>query len=509
MFFLDSISSMKNYFSGIAYSDSSIVLSLDGMLEYVQSQKNLLNLESGRYSLVYCDEAIDSVLVMTDPTGQDILYLYQDSNYWAISNSFYRLVEELKNKNINMEIYLPALYSCKIRHSLGGQPLSNNTIIQNIKIIPRDNIVNIKANELSIVPRSYRLSKITTIQEYQSELKKVISNQISVLKSLVESLPEDSVRCDLSGGMDSRAVFGICNKIKNIAAKVKFSSNPRLEDDYFIAQKLAFYFGLKLDNSAISSYKSKLNESEQFSLYKYGNSGVYNSIYKPSYSFTPKTLHIHGAGGESLRGQYQGSPRQIIGRLKGHFSSRDEYDLVQQEFFNYFIEKGLDINDPRSMIDHSRSFRARFHFGRNWFRSLTNPLYTPLSDIRLENLSDYVNTVHGDSAIIFYDIYLLLDELLAFFPFDEKEKNLDITKLQNINISCLKSKEESKYTDLSVYGTFIENEIEPEIVKNCRLGGSFEESLKSEKDEFIQNHPSLEADFSRHPHVYSVLNILV
>lgn len=507
MFVIDSISPIRNYFSGIAYSKDSIILSLDGMIEYVKSEKNLLELHSGRYSLVYSDN--NSSLVMADPTGQDILYLYQSDGYWMISNSFYKLVEELRSKNLETEIYLPALCSYKIKHSLGGQPLSNNTIIRNVKILSRDQYISIKGNKLSIHQRIYNLSKITTNEEYKTELVKVISDQISVLGSLVNLLPEGSIRCDLSGGMDSRVAFGICSKIENFASKIKISSNPRLEDDYYIAQKLAQYYSVKLDNSAIGNYPRTISESEQFKLYKYGNSGIYNSIYKPNYSFTPRTLHIHGAGGESLRGQYQGSPRQIIGRLKSHFSSDEEYELVQQEFLNYFLEKGLDINDPRSMIDHSRNFRGRFHFGRNWFRFLTNPLYTPLSDIRLETLSDYLNKKQGDSISIFYDIYMILDDLLAFFPFDEQEKNIDIDKFKNTNIGLVKSHNNKINNNHLIYGQFIENEICEIPSQDVLADLSFQEAVNIEKEQFIVNYPLLKAEYSHLPHVFSILNILV
>lgn len=508
MFFIDSVSPIKNYFFGIAYSDTSIILSLEGMLQYIESQKELLALESGRYSLVYRNSSKDSAIIMTDPTGQDILYLYQENDYWAVSNSFYRLVEELKCRNIKLDIYFPALYATKIKHSLGGQPLSNNTFIKNIKIVPRDHFINVEFNKLSIEKRNYQLPHIATVQEYKAELKKVISAQIGVLQSLVELLPEGSVRCDITGGMDSRVVFGLCNQIKNVSNKIKFSSNPRLDKDYFIAQKLGLHYGINLDNSVIGSYERSIKESEQFLLYKYGNSGIYNSIYKPNYSFTPRTLHIHGAGGESLRGQYQGSPRQIMGRLKSHFSSVEEYESVQQEFFNYFVERGLDINDSRAMLDHSRSFRARFHFGRNWFRFLTNPLYTPLSDIRFERLADYLSGVSDDTSIIFYDIYLLLDKMLAFFPFDENEKNLDIDKLQKVNASLTKTSGVLKSGDYIVYGEFSENRIEGQKVKDDLLEDSFDDLLKDERDKFLQKYPQLGAEYAFSPHVYNILNIL-
>lgn len=508
MFFIDSKSTISNYFSGIAYSDDSLVLSLDGLLQYIQSEKELLRLQSGRYSLVYRNDEDKSALIMTDPTGQDILYHYQSDNYWAISNSFYRLVEELKNRNIETQVYLPALYAYKIKHSLGGQPLNNNTIIKDVTIIPRDHYIVVQDGKLKVEKRLYDFPEITMIEEYKSELLKVIVNQTKVLKLLIDLLPKKSVRCDLSGGMDSRAVFGMCVKSEETKHKIKFSSNRRLEDDYFIAQKLTQYFGVAIDNSGIGDYKRNLNEAEQFYLYLYGNAGIYNSVYKPSYSFTPKTLHIHGAGGESLRGQYQGSPRQIIGRLKAHFSSKQEYSLVEKEFLSYFLEKGLDVNDPLSMIDHSRNFRARFHFGRNWFRSLTNPLFTPLCDIRLELLSDFIGAKHNDSSIIFYDIYMLLHDFLAFFLFDEPGKNINIQKLKELSVSFKEAAFDEFANHYLVYGKFIEKPVELDSLMVKKVDGTFDELLEDQQDKFMKHYPHLYPDYSSKPHVSTILNAL-
>ncbi|GAA5098814.1 hypothetical protein [Wohlfahrtiimonas larvae] len=510
MFFVDSLATPKNYFSGIGYSEHCIILSLDGMIKYVAEHHNLLELQSGRYSLVHYDDNEQSSLIMADPTGQDVLYYFQSSDYWAVSNSFYKLVEELKKKKINTEIYLPGLYSYKIKHSLGGQPLNYNTLICNIKILPRDYCIKIKSQTLILEKRTYVLPNITNVNEYRLTLHKVILSQISVLNTLVDLLPTQSVRCDLSGGMDSRVVFGICSNIDNAAKKIKFASNRKLEDDYFIAQKIAQYFGIVLDNSSIGNYKQIVTDKEQFLLYKYGNSGVYDCIYKPHYVFTPKTLHVHGAGGESLRGQYLGSPRQIMGRLKSYFSSEVEHNLVQKEFFNYFSNNNLDINDPRSMINHYRDFRARFHFGRNWFRFLTNPLYTPLSDIRLESLSNYLSVSNKNSTMIFYDIYMFLHDILAFFPFDDDKKNINLQKMKSVNIPLVKSEQNRKLTEYVVYGEFLENKIDKDLISSIdtTLAVPFGELLNLEKDEFVKKFPSLSSGYSQMPHVYTILNLI-
>lgn len=509
MFFIDSTNTPRNYFWGIAYSKNDIVLSLDGMRNYVGSQKNLLDLEGGRYSLIHYNEQEDLTLILTDPTGQDILYYYQDIGYWAISNSLYLLVEKIKKKKINLTVYWPALCGFKIQHSLGRRPLNNNTVIKGIKILPRNKYIKIKGNNLSIHNRIYDFPKLTSQQEYQDELSEIIHHQVDVLNCLVNKLPQGHVRCDLSGGMDSRVAFGMCTNINNYLGKIKIASNKKWENDYLIAQKLMEHYGGVINNSPLGDYDRTIDACIQFKIYLYGNSGVYSNIYKPNSYIVPRTLHIHGAGGESLRGFYVGSPRQIIGRLKSHFKIGKEYDLVREEFFSYFYENQLDINDPASMFSHVRSFSSRFHFGRNWFRFLSNPLYTPLSDIRLERLSDYLRSQGRNPAMIFYDIYLLLDKYLAFFPFDELEKNMNSDKLKYL-MSLNSIAKKISDSSLNVYGEFTRVKLDNSFInynESTLFGNSFEELVEIERTKFLKNYPYL-SEYSQQIYMYSILNLL-
>lgn len=507
MFFVDSAMGHENYFSGIAYSKDSIVLSTDGLKEYCNDSKNVMSLQGGRYSLMYKDILKNETVILTDPTGQDILFYYQNNKYWAVSNSLLFLVEKLQEKDEKLDIYLPGLLSFQIKHSLGEQPLSNNTLIEKIKILPRDRYILIENGEFNLRKRTYELSPIADVTNYIDLLACALWDQISVINDLATQIHHESIRCDLSGGMDSRLVFGMVYK-SNVAEKVKYSSNKTLSTDYLIANSLLRHYDLQINNSTINMPENTIDASQRLTLYKYGNAGIYTKIYQASYSKVPKTLHIHGAGGESLRGQYVGSPKQIIGRLKKDFIDNSQYELVRKEFFDYFNENHLDIDDPKSMLGHSRNFRARFHFGRNWYRFLTNPLFTPLCDIRFENLSDFLQKKYNNSLPIFYDSYMILDRILAFFPFDENKKNLDANKLGSLHV--LSSYLPQSYESFSrkIYGKVGDDDFSAINFKRTQKHLTFDELLQEEKEDFVKKHPQLSSQFNWAPNVYTLLNIL-
>lgn len=511
MFYLDSSSQVQNYFSGIAYSTSDIILSLSGLEKYYSENKSLLALNNGRYSLVLKNKSLKKAIIMTDLTGQDTLFYYQKSGFWAISNSLYKLVKKLIERGDTLEIYRPSLFAYKVKHSIGLQPISNNTIIDGIKILARNKYFEILDGEVFVRNRIVDALVIRNNDEYITNLVDVLSKHVSALSAIIKTLPKGAIRCDLTGGLDSRFLFSLISNT-NLIDKVKVSSNFRKKKDYLLANYMAGLKGLVIDNSSITEQPLLTNELGIFELYKKGNSGVYSGgIYKPSYHKSPATLHLHGGGGEALRGQYVGTPRQVIGRLESHFSNREEFLSVKKEFLNYFLENNLDINDPKSMLIHARHFLSRFHFGRNWYRMLTNPLFTPMCDIHLEALSDYLIEKYGNPRSLFYDVYQLLAPLTAYIPFDQDEKNIKLEDvelfLERKGANNIKLKVDKTF---SIYGELGEDDYSFESIDlTLSTPKTFDELVEEERRYFLSKYVKSDIEqFKNNIAVFTLLNLI-
>ncbi|GHA01202.1 hypothetical protein DC083_03425 [Ignatzschineria ureiclastica] len=509
MFYLDKNSDIFNYFSGIAYGGGNVVLSLKGLEEYSSNEHKLRDLSGGRYSLVFRDMISELIVVQNDPTGQDAIFLYEKKGFWAISNSLYKLVEELKKRGEKLSIYYPALNSYKISHSLGNQPITNNTIVENIKIIPRGHRIEIKSGNVNIKKIQFCNIVVNDIEDYIKYLDYTLQDLSMVLKAIRKTLPKGNLRCDLTGGLDSRSVFGIAYN-SGVIEDLQIVSNKKFEDDYVIADVISKYYGGQLSNNSMPEGESIPSDFLVYELYKYGNAGIYTKLYKPRYLVAPNALHLHGAGGESLRGQYSGTPRQVISRLKKYFPNDiKSYELVKKEFLNYFESNNLDIDDTKSMLHHSRNFRARFHFGRNWFRSLSTVIFSPLCDARLERLSDFIiDKYPSNPRMIFYHMFFLLDKTLAFFPFDDTDKNMNIQQLKLCLDLFNKRKESLSNFNLEyrVYGTLEENSKRLDL----KIGGkeSFNELIASEKAQFLKKAPIELQWVANNISIMPILNII-
>ena len=241
---------------------------------------------------------------------------------------------------------------------------------------------------------------------------------MSILTNLVGL---NRVRCDVSGGVDSRIVLGLINP-RSKAGGVKFSSNKKWESDYRIADLLiSAHYGFKINNSEISATRS-LSAEDTLRIYRYGNSGIYRNVYYPKHRTPLRSLHMHGGGGENLRGLQVGSAWKFIHRIKQFFKLPGDFEKVKSEYLSWYEKNDVDPRSDESTIFHYRNFRGRFHFGRNWFRELVNPLITPLSSQSAERMSDYFIYKNLNPRVLQFDLLYLCDPFLAFFPFDSSEK---------------------------------------------------------------------------------------
>lgn len=408
----------NTYFNGIAFSKSSIIMSRQGLIDYLDDGGSIFDLEDGRYSLFLACK--DSSFLTTDRTGQDCWYYYEDNNYWSISNSFYGLCESLAKAGKNPRLRESSALAFNLPRSLGDQLSTNNTMAEGVKILPRDSFIEIKYNKL-IVKKYREREEIEGREEYIRALKEYIFLWRSRIHTLSSMIGEKRVRCDISGGIDSRIVMALSNP-NTLSGSIKYASNRLWKNDYDIAKLVSMHANIRLDNTAISPSRT-LSVEESSELYLYGNAGIYRNMYFPNHFSSPRSLHLHGAGGGNIRGMQSGTAWDIVNRAKKFLTTRGDYNNFKSEYLSWFEDNNIDIKSSESTIQHYRNFRGRFHFGRNWFRSLTNPLVTPLSSISTEEMSDYLSRNNILPNMLQFDILYLCDPALALLPFDTKEKN--------------------------------------------------------------------------------------
>lgn len=83
---------------------------------------------------------------------------------------------------------------------------------------------------------------------------------------------------------------------------------------------------------------------------------------------------------------------------------------------------GLDVLDDRAMVTHYRNFRSRFHFGRNWYKSLTSQVVSPLFSVQLNELADSMSEAALAEGEILQRIMITAFPELSRYPYDKPDK---------------------------------------------------------------------------------------
>jgi hypothetical protein len=452
---------------GYSFASNAIVIGNHGLQEY--AAKHLMKSEDfkdGRFILIMRE--FDEYIIKSDSMGQDIIYYYYDDRFWAVSNSFYYLCKMLRNENIHLSLYNPGIISFFINNgnALGAQPISNNTMISEIKVLPIGGSISIskQENKLKIFKVTRNNRKNTFSQEWYKNLMleylKLWRSRISALLSI----PNIEVGVDISGGYDSRMVFGMVYGAGVDIARVKFHSFLGKGEDLKVATQISKAFDIELNLKLHNPVTIDCKES--YELWKIGNVGSYLPIYLPLHNSSPNVIQFKGDScGEGYRFFNNRKPGEISSTFSKYLINKSFTKLLINEFEDSFLNLGIDITDDFAMDHHYNNFRSRFHCGRNWYRSLRKPPITPLiCPLLFELLTNLpLSYLHTNQWI--YDIMFLSDHKLPKIPFDKSEKKFEPGVSTNSDFKSINLKNHNEKDTLEVFCTpesYIHNKVKKE-----------------------------------------------
>lgn len=407
----------KYCFSGCCFVDNDIVIGERGFLEYIcinGYDKNKFT--EGGFSLISNKNNV--INAFNDIMGQDILFYYEHKNIWAISNSFYALINHLSEHKAKLTFYTPGILYTKISHSTGEQPLSFNTMVAEIKILPMDKEIYITNNSVKIEAK--HLGESSQLP-YDSLLEEFFKKWFGRAQTLINGVT-NNVSVDISGGVDSRGVLSTL--VNNTDLKhVNFNSNAKWKDDFVVAEAISKILGFELNSNAKQNNRIRLSDFECYETWKYSSLGVYTKIYTAFHNTSINRFQYHGAGGEVLRSHMHGTANQYLKNIKKYFIEDNQYKLICLELTSFFKESDMDMDCHKSMPFHYIHNRQRFHFGRRWYKNRTAVLITPLLCPLLNKAFELLTVQDQKDNKLMFDLISRSNKLLACLPFDKPEKS--------------------------------------------------------------------------------------
>lgn len=360
----------------------------------------------------------------TDSRGLAKLFVYKRGEIWAVGSSLFGLVRHLRRNGVYPIPKVGEILVSGVAGSFTDQPASLEMSFQNVELVPSFCTVSVdRQGSVNILPlpepdnASYEESLIEYLSVWSSRLETILQH------------PDSRITADLSGGIDSRAVFAFLDASKkfdsNHTDRFRLVSNKSMTDDYAVASKIAEDYQLEINGPVL---RSRVRQQPQTALahWRAHSLGVYMPVYINNSGFDPLTIQAHGAGGGANRQTL--TDESIAAKLAKYKTKMKRADFV--EWATSISESLVRLAKLRPDVDplilHYREFRNRFHFGH---RPQRRVMFTPLNSILVDALTLRTGV---SSRQHFYDIMESLSPGLTEYAYDVPEKMPTLDERKNL-----------------------------------------------------------------------------
>lgn len=364
----------------------------------------------------------DEITIYQDYLGSYGLYLYHDGDYFAISNSFLKLIEYLYKNN--KEFSLNSDYANYYLAASISSLVPDMTLVNEVTMLKHNFIVHINKTDKSIdfekIDYGENTVKLNS-REGIEILDKWYYKWIGLFRSIFKS---NHITFDLSGGFDSRVIASLWitanMNLNNLTINSSFH-NERFNEDLEIASMIAKHFDFKLNNEYVRKRNPRILKDSLNAPY-YVKFGFHKKRYFPHFREENPYYRVSGHCGGTIR-NYPNIPvdeyvDEICQRAKNYDnqvlkSTKRMFNLKVKELSQIY---GINENSKRLSSILYRESRNRHHFGKAFVEGYLKNWITlaPLSDSLLSKLKITTDECDDDLLVITLIISRYCPDLLDF-----------------------------------------------------------------------------------------------
>lgn len=442
----------------------------------------------------------DKIEIIQDFIGSYGLYLYQIDNYFAISNSFIKLVDYLKSCH---KLSLNKDYANDLLFTNLCSRAYNVTLVNEIKTLPQNCrvIIDKENNSIGFEDIDYGMFSVPLdSRESLDMLDDWFYKWVGIVRQIKSKT--NNIAFHLSGGFDTRIVAAIWLSANINMDDVKvISIDDGLHthsEDFEIASKIAEKFNFQLNAGKCNETAMGFEDIEIPLMNSfYTKQCFHKEMYFKTFRYEEPLYTLTGAGGACVREFDNETPSEYIEDLKKrNHSVDDEITNSSIKLFNYACEQinrkhGISMESKDITDLYYRDVRNRLHFGKSAVETFfSNEIsLNPLLDPQLHKFKLYTDECSDKNLLMALIFVRYCPELLDFEI--EGGREIDartIDYAQNIN---------AKYP-------LVKRDL-PEIpsIGSQRIKSSFENNCIKRKDidgylEKVFNSQSFEMEFEKY-----------
>ena len=385
----------------------------DGIYEEENLTPEAISNLDGRGCYIYVDVRNNEITIKQDLNGCWGIYLFRNENYFALSNSFFRLLDHVKyrypltvNRNYCNCMASPRLCSISC----------TETAVNEIQVIDRSTILHIDRSKkfLEIESIDY---KERTISPDSEEGIAILDCWIDFWSDIFRELTKRTkfIQADLSGGFDSRLAIVplIYSGVDLNQIQINSRNYVPFLEDYAVASQIADHYGFKLNQSLPQTQNINFSLSDRFNISFYTRQTFSELVSFPSLKRFDRIYSVTGANGETLRDHWNISLNEFTKsetRRLNRYSSSTATELIRSfenilESDSRYLRNKYKIEDADS-IDITQLLyhetHARWHFGKgsvsNYF---SNGIHIcPATDPEIRTLSLHSSSCPDDNLLL-------------------------------------------------------------------------------------------------------------
>lgn len=393
----------------------------------------------GQFTFFVIDQ--DGVSADNDLLGHGHLFSSQHDGYAIIANRLHLqtiLIRALGHVlDLNECSALSLLFSGHV--FFAQQNMSNEMLCQGVHLVPIDRRASMSGGILDLQrKKSHEYSVTPAPADYEYLIEEGVREVIDNARAVLENEEFGSVVVDLSGGKDSRMVFGAALNVPGWQRRIALNSvDVPNSQDLPIACGIAHYFGARFYHGD-SQPQTPISSAQNLIIWRSYFHGLYHRVGATAWSTEGRnfdSITLSGGSGEILRTFWHQNLRQFR-------QPQDEITTFADRFVKGVSEpRQFSADHQQIIIDHLGStlkqlpgatlsdkleahylhFRNRSHFGLRGFSFFhERPTWFPLMSASLLKAAHSISFDDRAAGRVISDVMRKINPILLDMPFDGK-----------------------------------------------------------------------------------------